>query len=150
MRVAIFSDIHGNIIALDAVLEDIANSGSFDEHWVLGDLVALGPSPVEVLERLSALPNTKFIRGNTDRYVFAGDRPPPSMEEAAADPSELIALVECAATFSWTQGAVTNAGWLEWLSELPLEIEATLADGTRVLPFIQHLAETTALASRWD
>ena len=47
MRVAIFSDIHGNIIALDAVLEDIANSGPFDEHWILGDLVALGPCPVE-------------------------------------------------------------------------------------------------------
>ena len=54
MRVAIFSDIHGNIITLDAVLKDIANSGSFDEYWILGDLVALGPCPVEVLERVNA------------------------------------------------------------------------------------------------
>ena len=133
MRIAIFSDIHGNSSALDAVLEDMGKSGSFDEHWVLGDLVALGPDPVEVLERLSALPDTRFIRGNTDCYVFAGDRPPPSMEEAAEDSTKLTALVGCAATFAWTQGVVTNAGWLEWLSELPLEIETTLPDETRVL-----------------
>ena len=133
MRVAIFSDIHGNIIALDAVLEDIENSGSFDEHWILGDLIALGPCPVEVLERISTLPNTRIIRGNTDRYVFAVDRPPPSIQEAAKDPSKLTALVECAATFSWTQGAITNAGWLNWLSALPLEIEVNLPDGTQVL-----------------
>ena len=133
MRLAIFSDIHGNSIALDAVLEDIEKSGPFDAHWVLGDLVALGPDPVRVLERLSVLPDVKFVRGNTDRYVFSGDRPPPTIEEAAEDSSKLTALVECAGTFAWTQGVVTNAGWLEWLSELPLEIETTLPDGTRVL-----------------
>ena len=110
MRIAIFSDIHGNSIALDAVLEDMGKSGSFDEHWVLGDLVALGPDPVEVLERLSALPDTKFIRGNTDRYVFAGDRPPPTIQKAQEDSTKLTALVQCAGTFAWTQGVVTNGG----------------------------------------
>ena len=133
MRIAIFSDIHGNSIALDAVLRELKKLGSFDEYWILGDLVALGPKPIEVLERLSDLPNAKFVRGNTDRYVFAGDRPPPSLQEAAADASKLTALVECAATFSWTLGAITQAGWLSWLSELPLEIQVTLPDGTRVL-----------------
>jgi len=133
MRIAVLSDIHGNSIALDAVLDDIADSGPVDEYWVLGDLVALGPDPVGVLDRLSATPNVKPIRGNTDRYVFACDRPPPSMEEAAADPGKLRALVECAATFSWTQGVVTNAGWLDWLADLPLEIACELPDGTRAL-----------------
>lgn len=38
MRLAILSDIHGNSIALDAVLADIATTGEVDEYWVLGDL----------------------------------------------------------------------------------------------------------------
>lgn len=74
MRVAIFSDIHGNIIGLDAVLKDIANSGSFDEYWILGDLVALGPCPVEVLERISTLPNTRIIPQSSPSTLGSKDR----------------------------------------------------------------------------
>lgn len=75
MRTAIFSDIHGNITALEAVLADIEGSKAVDEYWILGDIVALGPAPIEVLERLTTLPYARFIRGNTDRYVYTGDRP---------------------------------------------------------------------------
>ena len=42
MRMAILSDIHGNPLALDAVLTDIQEQGGVDGYWVLGDLVALG------------------------------------------------------------------------------------------------------------
>ena len=133
MKLAVFSDIHGNTVALDAVLEDINGLGRFDEYWILGDLVALGPDPVGVLERVTELPNERIIRGNTDRYVFSGDRPPPTMEEAAQDSSKLNALVDCAGTFAWTQGAVTSAGWLDWLTKLPLQIETQLPDETTVL-----------------
>jgi predicted phosphodiesterase len=133
MRVALLSDIHGNSIALDAVLVDIARAGGADEHWVLGDIAALGPDPVGVLERLAALPGLRCTRGNTERYVCTADRPPPSLEEAAADPALMPALVEVAGTFAWTQGAVTSAGWLGWLASLPLELRTTLPDGTRFL-----------------
>ena len=75
MRIALLSDIHGNSIALDAVLTDIEQRGGVDEHWVLGDIVALGPDPVGVLERLTVLPADVFVRGNTDRYVVTGERP---------------------------------------------------------------------------
>jgi predicted phosphodiesterase len=133
MRIGIMSDIHGNPIALDAVLEDVEQCGGVDEYWVLGDIVALGHAPVEVLDRLSALPKVRYVRGNTDRYICTGDRPPPSLKEAQADPSLLPVLVEVAGTFAWTQGAVTNAGWLEWLSRLPVELRTVLPDGTTVL-----------------
>jgi predicted phosphodiesterase len=129
MRLALLSDIHGNSIALDAVLADIAAAGGVDGYWVLGDLVALGPDPVGVLERLTALPNASFSRGNTDRYVVTGDRPPPLLAEVQARPE----LVEVAGTFAWTQGALTSAGWLEWLAQLPLELRERLPDGTRLL-----------------
>jgi len=42
-------------------------------------------------------------------------------------------LVEVAGSFAWTQGAITNAGWFEWLSDLPLELRTLLPDGTRLL-----------------
>jgi len=73
MRIALFSDIHGNSIALDAVLQDIQKQGGVDAYWILGDLVAIGPDPVGVLDRLTSLENTRFIRGNGDRYGVKPD-----------------------------------------------------------------------------
>jgi predicted phosphodiesterase len=133
MRVALLSDIHGNALALEAVLADIDSHGGADAYWVLGDLVALGPEPVRTLEILTSLPHARFIRGNTDRYVYAGDRPPPNVEDAQRNPQLLTALVEVANTFAWTQGMITSSGWLEWLRALPLELRVTLPDGT---PFL--------------
>src|SRR5258705_5431915 len=101
MRIALLSDIHGNTIALDAVLGDVEANGGADEHWVLGDLVALGYDPAGVLERLTSLPNPLFVRGNTDRYVVTGERPPPSEGEVVADPALVPVIAEVAGTFAW-------------------------------------------------
>ena len=133
MRIAVLSDIHGNPIALDAVLADIEANGGADEYLVLGDLVAIGYDPIAVLERLTALPGVRFVEGNTDRYVVAGDRPFPSIEDAAGDHTLLARLVEVAHTFAWTQGAITAAGWFDWLAALPAEQRLQLPDGTQVL-----------------
>ena len=81
--------MHGNPIALDAVLADLAAQGGADGYLVLGDLVAIGHDPVGVLERLVALPGVRFVQGNTDRYVVTGQWPYPSLADAAAR-TELI------------------------------------------------------------
>ena len=133
MRIALLADIHGNAIALEAVLADIGREGGADAFWVLGDLVAIGPDPVGVLERLSSLAGLRVIRGNTDRYVAFGDRPGPSIAEVQADAALFKPLIQVANTFAWTQGMVTAAGWLSWLKELPLDFEMELPDGTRFL-----------------
>ena len=133
MRIALLADIHGNAIALDAVLADIQREGGVDGYWVLGDLVAIGPDPAGVLERLSALQGLRVIRGNTDRYVAFGDRPGPSIAEVQADATLFKPLIQVAGTFAWTQGMVTAAGWLPWLKALPLDFEIVLPDGTRFL-----------------
>jgi predicted phosphodiesterase len=132
-KIALFSDIHGNSVALDAVLADIAAQGGVDGYWILGDLAAIGHDPVGVLERLANLPNARFVRGNADRYIVTGDRPPPSLADAESDPKRLPALVEVAGSMAWTQGALTVSGWIEWLGQLPLDMEETLPDGTRFL-----------------
>lgn len=133
MRLALFSDIHGNPIALDAVLEDIAGRGGVDDYCVLGDLVAIGYDPSGVLERLMGLPNCQFVQGNTDRYVVTGQRPFPTLADAQADPRLLPRLVEVAHSFAWTQGYVSATGWFDWLSRLPLEVHLELPGGLRML-----------------
>jgi putative phosphoesterase len=133
VRLALLSDIHGNPIALNAVLDDLAACGGADGFLILGDLVAIGHDPLAVLERLLQLPNARFIQGNTERYVVTGQRPYPSVEAAVRDTRLIGRLVEVAHSFAWTQGVITGGSWLEWLAALPLEQSFTLADGTRLL-----------------
>ena len=77
MRIAILSDIHGNCVALDAVLVDIeANiEGGVDGYWILGDMASAGAQPLEAVERLAGLTNARFVRGNSERYLLTGERP---------------------------------------------------------------------------
>lgn len=133
MRIALISDIHGNALALEAVLSDLNGRGAPDAYWILGDLVAIGPEPVRVLERLATLPDARFIRGNTDRYTVSGERPAPGRAEVRLNPDLLDTALEIEGDFAWALGAVTVSGWLDWLAALPLDFQATLPDGTPVL-----------------
>ncbi|MEO6983080.1 MAG: metallophosphoesterase family protein, partial [Edaphobacter sp.] len=63
MRALILSDIHGNLEALTAVL---AEAGSFDALWNLGDIVGYGASPNEVINIVRPL-SQLTVRGNHDR-----------------------------------------------------------------------------------
>jgi predicted phosphodiesterase len=130
VKIAIYSDVHGNSIALDAVLNDIDSVG-VDEHWVIGDFVALGPDPAGAARRLRDLPNARFVRGNTDRYTLNGVTPP-SIEDLAS-PDQLREHIDIARTFAWTQGVITEAGAIDWLAAIPLDQRITLPDGSRVL-----------------
>jgi putative phosphoesterase len=133
LRIALLADIHGNPIALDVVLADIESRGGVDGYWILGDLCAIGFDPAGVIEQLAALPNIICVRGNADRYVTTEDRPPPTPDEARADPALLPLFAEVAGSFAWTRGYLEGRGWLDWLAALPLEQRVTLPDGTRVL-----------------
>ncbi len=134
MRLAILSDIHGNTIALDAVLGDIRSSEGVDGFLVLGDLAAIGPDPVGVLERIAGLSGAHIVRGNTDRYVVTGERPDWYKRERGKSEQEIHRIeVEIERSMSWTQGFVAGAGWHDWLAALPLEFRMALPDGTRLL-----------------
>ncbi len=52
MRYAVLGDIHSNLIAFKAVLQDLEKRGGFDKIWCLGDVVGYGPDPHECIERL--------------------------------------------------------------------------------------------------
>jgi putative phosphoesterase len=68
MRVAIFSDVHGNVRALEAVLADIRARGPFDQVINGGDLAFGGPRPREAM---ALLRQRRFptVIGNTDEWV---------------------------------------------------------------------------------
>lgn len=133
MRLAILSDIHGNPLALDAVLNDIQAQAGADVYWVLGDLAALGYDPVTALQRLHTLPAVHYTRGNTDRELLLDPQKFIPLETLQADPRQIPGALEIAAGFSWTKGYLTATKWIDWLATLPLETRMTLPDGTRVL-----------------
>lgn len=70
--VAVLADVHANLPALSAVLEDIQKRG-IDSLLILGDLVGYGPHPNECVERLSELSLACFIQGNHDYAAASGD-----------------------------------------------------------------------------
>lgn len=68
MKVALFSDVHANLPALEAVLADIASRGGVDHRYHLGDLVGYAPWPNEVVALLRQLHITG-VSGNYDSTV---------------------------------------------------------------------------------
>lgn len=69
-RIAVFSDIHGNKEALDAIIADIANE-KVDETIFLGDAIGLGPDPKYCLNKI-ADSNITWVLGNHDLYFLKG------------------------------------------------------------------------------
>lgn len=105
-RVAVLSDIHGNLVGLDACLADLVAQGGSDAIVAAGDLCLDGPRPKKVLQRLEEVGAT-CVRGNTDRYLAGiGDEQHP--------PSE-------AAQIAWTRRQLGEK-WLAWLRELPFAL----------------------------
>jgi putative phosphoesterase len=71
MKIAVISDIHGNMQALEAVLEDIKKEGC-EKIFCLGDLAMAGPEPSKTVDKIIELQNTldfTVIQGNTDEMI---------------------------------------------------------------------------------
>jgi predicted phosphodiesterase len=134
MRLGVMADIHGNDVALRAVLKDAGQFG-VDRWWALGDLVLFGPRPAEVLELLHGLPGISMLRGNTDRYVLTGEQPAP--HSTAADAAASVDLVQryaaMAAGIGWTRGVLDQAGLVDDLAALPAQLRLQSRAGATVL-----------------
>ena len=107
MRIAVLSDIHGNLLGLDACLTDLESQGGADGVVIAGDLCLDGPKPKKVLQRLEEI-GAACIRGNTDRYLS---------EDTAGEAFEPAELAQIA----WTRREVGER-WLSWLKELPFAL----------------------------
>ena len=76
MKIAVISDVHGNIHALKKVLVDI-NEEMCDQIISLGDSIAIGPCPKESLD-LMLENNIEMILGNHEEYYIHGKEHPPA------------------------------------------------------------------------
>ena len=93
---AVLYDIHGNLVALEEVLKDAEQAGA-DAYLLGGDFGIGSPWPMETLERLLALPNSTWIRGNGERWLREVPTDRPEVAEALAE---------------MDSGVGTNEGWL--------------------------------------
>ncbi len=104
MRIAVLSDIHGNLLALDACLSDLAAQGGAQAIIAAGDLCLDGPKPKKVLQRLEEI-GAACVRGNTDRYIG---------EDVSGDGLDATELAQLA----WTRRDLGER-WRSWLHALP-------------------------------
>ena len=70
MKIAVFSDIHGNLQSLEAILSDIKNE-NIDKIICLGDVIGIGPNPKECLD-LIIENNIEMVLGNHELYYIYG------------------------------------------------------------------------------
>jgi predicted phosphodiesterase len=115
MRIAVLSDIHSNLVALEAVL---AHAGTVDGVWHLGDIVGYGPEPDGVVARLEGI-GAVGVRGNHDAAALGGD------EIDYFNPDARAAM-------EWTRRHLspTTLAWLGDLPERRTEDEITLVHGS--------------------
>jgi diadenosine tetraphosphatase ApaH/serine/threonine PP2A family protein phosphatase len=127
VRVAVLSDVHANLAALDAVLAVVP---SVDELWHLGDVVGYGPDPNEVVARLRDL-GARGVRGNHDAAAVGG----PEIESFNVDARRAM---------EWTRTVIT-ADTRAWLSTLPERLERediTLVHGSPRDPTWEYVTTT--------
>lgn len=80
---ALLYDAHGNLPALEAVLEDAADRGATG-YVIGGDVALFGAWPMETVGRLRRLENARWLRGNGERWTAQPDEAPDNQEIQAA------------------------------------------------------------------
>lgn len=117
MRVAILSDIHGNLTAFEAVLADIRRvSPELVLHG--GDLADSGSSPVEIIDRIRDL-GWQGVMGNTDEMLVRPD----SLEEFAKTSSAPAALWGAIREIAEATRAALGEERVAWIRELPMVVD---------------------------
>ena len=127
MRVAVLSDIHANLAALDAVLAAVP---SVDEVWQLGDIVGYGPEPDEVVARLRDI-GALGVRGNHDAAAVGG------LEIESFN-------VDARRAMEWTRTTIAD-DTRAWLAALPERMERegfTLVHGSPRDPIWEYVTST--------
>ncbi|MCV0404351.1 MAG: metallophosphatase family protein [Chloroflexi bacterium] len=118
MRIAAISDIHANLPALQAVLEDIGRIGA-DAIYCMGDVVGRGPHPNETVELLRSL-EIPTVQGNWDEAVGM-DR-----EQTGAAWETVEAEEAGDASMRWTAEVMAEEH-RSWLRQLPKTLRVDLA-----------------------
>lgn len=130
MRYAIIADIHANLPAFKAVLEDIVRQGGANKLWCLGDIVGYGPDPHECIELLCQTDHV-CVAGNHDWAAIG------KVDTSYFNP-------DAAAACHWTTKQLDSAD-VRYLANLSLVIEDgdfTLVHGSPREPIWEYLVST--------
>jgi putative phosphoesterase len=116
MRVAILSDIHGNLSAFEAALADIHEMAP-DLVLHGGDLADGGSGPTEIVDRIRDL-GWEGVMGNGDDMLWR----PESLEDFATRSSAPSSLWHCVREMATATRSMLGNERLSWLGELPITI----------------------------
>ena len=136
MQILVISDIHANITALEAVLED---AGSFDAVWCLGDLVGYGPDPEECVSRISNLPNAICLLGNHDAAVLG------KLDQEAFNHEANISV-----TWTRDQLSPSSRGYLQGLRTRIETQDVTLSHGSPRNPIWEYLLDINTVLTNFS
>ena len=135
MRIAVLSDIHANLAALEAVRADLTD---IDQVWVLGDIVGYGPQPNEVIAVLQEM-GARSVLGNHDGAAIG------IVDPAYFNPDARAAI-------EWTAGTIDgNArAYLASLPELRRDGELTAVHGSPRDPIWEYIASRSIAAANFE
>jgi predicted phosphodiesterase len=136
MRALVISDIHANLIALKAVLED---AGEVNAVWCLGDVIGYGPEPNQCVELLREQENLVCLLGNHDAASIG------EMSVASFN-------FEAKQAVEWTQSVLTKEN-KKYLLKRPLTAvdgEVTLAHGSPRQPVFEYVLDTRSAAENFE
>ena len=135
MRLAVLSDIHANLAALDAVAAALPQ---VDQIWALGDIVGYGPQPNEVIQRLQEL-GVRAVTGNHDGAAIG------TVDASWFNP-------DAAAAIRWTT-SVLDANSRAYLAALPQvrrDGELTAVHGSPREPIWEYITDPAIAAANLD
>jgi diadenosine tetraphosphatase ApaH/serine/threonine PP2A family protein phosphatase len=138
MRYAIIADIHANLEAFRAVLDDIKTQERIDKFWCLGDVVGYGPDPHECIELLKQTHHI-CVAGNHDRAAIGKL----SISSFNADAAEAV---------RWTAGQLDD-GDRQYLENLPDSIEDDdflLVHGSPREPVLEYILSNSVASQNFD
>jgi len=125
MRIAVISDVHGNLVALDTVLHELRRE-NIEQIAALGDMIQSGPQPAEVVQRLREL-NCPIVMGNSDAWLLTGTE-----TGSEAIPEERLRIMH--AVREWSLSRLSEAD-TAFIAAFSPTIQVELADGHKLLGF---------------
>jgi len=135
MRIAVLSDIHANLPALEAVRADL---GDADQVWVLGDIVGYGPQPNEVVATLQEM-GARSVLGNHDGAAIG------TVDAAYFNPDARRAI-------EWTAEALdaNSRAYLATLPEVRRDGELTAVHGSPRDPIWEYISSSAIAAVNFE
>ena len=122
MRIALFSDIHGNLTGVEAILEKLDAEGGADLTIAAGDFIA-GESGTDDLLELLLSRNVQMVKGDsdTDKKYF-------SLMDGSHPGSNRFPRAYYSAMYDWLRQNLSQEGW-RLLDDLPISIQIEAAPG---------------------